>query len=155
MIDGPAVGETIEDSQEVTIERTASHIGSGALRVYATPAMALFVERSCHALIARHLPPEKTSVGVELKVRHMAPSPLGATVHLRAEVLAIEGERVDFRCRLWDDVEPVGEVEHVRRVVETARFLRRVEEKGRAMSQTLPGESVSPAEGDLSPRRDA
>lgn len=131
--DGPHVGEVVETSQEVTMDRTASHIGSGAVRVYATPAMALFVERTCHGLIARHLPEGKTSVGVELRVRHLAPTPLGGVVHLRAEVVAIEGEAVTFACELRDDVERVGEVEHTRRVVNLERFLRRVEAKSKGL----------------------
>jgi predicted thioesterase len=131
--DGPHVGEVVETSQEVTMDRTASHIGSGAVRVYATPAMALFVERTCHGLIARHLPEGKTSVGVELRVRHLAPTPLGGVVHLRAEVVAVEGEAVTFTCELRDDVERVGEVEHTRRVVNLERFLRRVEAKSKGL----------------------
>jgi predicted thioesterase len=126
---GPQVGEVAEASQEVTAERTASHIGSGAVRVYATPAMVLFVERTCHGLIARHLPEGQTSVGVELRVRHLAPTPLGGKVHLRAEVVAVEGGSVTFHCSLRDEAEPVGEVEHVRRIVDLERFLRRVEAK--------------------------
>jgi len=123
----------------VTVERTAAHIGSGAVRVYATPAMALFVERACHTLIARHLPPEKTSVGVELGVRHLAPSPLGATVHLRAEVVGVEGETIDFRARLWDEHEPIGDVEHRRRIVDLERFLRRVEAKTAGIPKARSG----------------
>ena len=128
---GVAVGEVIEASQEVTPERTASHIGSGSVRVYATPAMVLFVERTCHSLIERHLPEGKTSVGVELRVRHLAPTPLGSVVRLRAEVVGVAGGAIDFRAHLWDDHEAIGEVEHRRQVVDTARFLRRVEDKAR------------------------
>lgn len=126
---GLRVGEAVEATQDVTAERTASHIGSGALRVYATPAMALFVERTCHGLISRYLPEGKTTVGVELRVRHLAPTPLGSTVRLRAEVAAVDGPTIDFRARLWDEQELVGEVEHRRRVVDLERFLKRVEAK--------------------------
>jgi len=123
------VGEAAEASQEVTAERTASHIGSGALRVYATPAMALFVERTCRDLVERHLAEGQTTVGVELRVRHLAPTPLGSTVRLRAEVVGIERETIDFRAQLWDERDQVGQVEHRRRVVDIERFLRRVEAK--------------------------
>ena len=133
------IGEVAEASQEVTAERTASHIGSGALRVYATPAMALFVERTCRDLVERDLPEGKTTVGVELRVRHLAPTPLGGTVRLRAEVVGIEGETIDFRCQLWDEQEPVGEVEHRRRVIDVDRFLRRVEAKMAGIRKALPG----------------
>jgi predicted thioesterase len=129
---GLSVGDTIEASQEVTADRTASHIGSGAVRVYATPAMALFVERTCHGMIARHLPEGKTSVGVELRVRHLAPTPLGSPVYLKVEVVGIEDETVDFVARLRDDQEPIGEVEHRRRVVDLERFLKRVGAKSKS-----------------------
>src|SRR3990170_1339463 len=128
---GLRVGEALEASQEVTPERTASHIGSGALRVYATPAMALFVERTCCDLVEPHLEAGQTTVGVELRIRHLAPTPLGSTVRLRAEVAAVEGESIEFLARLWDEQDQVGEVEHRRRVVDVERFLRRVEAKAK------------------------
>ena len=123
------VGDIAEDSQEVTAERIASHIGSGALRVYASPAMALFVEQTCRRLMEAHLPDGKTTVGVELRLRHLAPTPLGATVRIRAEVAGVEGEAVDFKAEIWDQQELVGEAEHRRRVIDVDRFLRRVEAK--------------------------
>lgn len=144
---GPTVGETAEASQEVTPERTASHIGSGAVRVYATPAMALFVERTCHALVGRHLPEGKTTVGVELHIRHLAPTPLGGVIRLQAEIVRIEGETIDFRARLWDEKEPVGEVEHRRRIVDLERFLRRVEAKAEGITKPLPGIANHPDHG--------
>jgi len=131
-------GQALEASQEVTPERTASHIGSGALRVYATPAMALFVERTCRDLVEPHLEAGQTTVGVELRIRHLAPTPLGSTVRLRAEVVAVEGESIDFLARLWDEQDQVGEVEHRRRVVDLDRFLRRVEAKAKASAS--PGD---------------
>ena len=123
------VGEIAEDTQQVTPERTASHIGSGALRVYASPAMALFVEQTCRRLVEGRLPQGMTTVGVELRLRHLAPTPLGATVRIRAEVVGVEGEAVDFKAEVWDEQELVGEAEHQRRIVDVDRFLRRVQAK--------------------------
>jgi predicted thioesterase len=128
------VGAAREASQEVTPERTASHIGSGAVRVYATPAMVLFVERTCKDLVEPHLEEGTTTVGVELHVRHLAPTPLGSTVRLRAEVVSVEGQSIRFLAKVWDEQDLVGEVEHLRRVVDLDRFLRRVEAKA---AQTL------------------
>jgi predicted thioesterase len=128
------VGEALEASQEVTPERTASHLGSGALRVYATPAMALFVERTCRDLVEPHLAEGQTTVGVELRVRHLSPTPLGSTVRLQVQVVAVDGESIDFVAKLWDEQDPVGEVEHRRRVVDVDRFLRRVEAKAKRLA---------------------
>ncbi|HKY84233.1 MAG TPA: thioesterase family protein [Anaerolineales bacterium] len=128
------VGDIAEDTQEVTAERTASHIGSGALRVYATPAMALFVEQTCRRLAERSLPAGKTTVGVELHLRHLAPTPMGGTVRIRVELVGLEAEALDFEADVWDELEKVGEAEHRRRVIAEDRFLRRVEAKARRKS---------------------
>jgi predicted thioesterase len=115
---------------EVTPDVVAEHLGSGGLRVFATPAMALLVERTCRSMIETQLPAGQSTVGVDIRVRHLAPTPLGKTVRIEAEVTGIDGRRVDFRAELWDEVEKVGEAEHRRVVIDLDRFLMRVEAKG-------------------------
>jgi fluoroacetyl-CoA thioesterase len=128
------VGDTVEAVQDVTLDRTASHIGSGDLRVYATPAMALFVERTCREWVEATLAPGQTTVGVEICVRHLAPTPLGSSVRVRIELVEVDGPRLAFRAELWDATERVGEVDHRRRIVDVERFLRRVEAKSAGAS---------------------
>jgi predicted thioesterase len=123
------VGQVAEARLEVTPDLVASHLGSGGLRVFATPAMALFVERTCRQMVEAALPEGQSTVGVDIRVRHLAPTPLGKTVRIRAEVVAVDGPTVDFRAEVWDDVEKVGEAEHRRVVIDLDRFLKRVEAK--------------------------
>ena len=123
------VGQSAEASQEVTPDLVASHLGSGSLRVLATPAMALLVERTCRRMVEAGLPEGESTVGVDIRVRHLAPTPLGRTVRIRAEVVGVEGQAVDFRAEVWDEVEKVGEAEHRRVVIDLERFLKRVEAK--------------------------
>ncbi len=114
---------------EVTEDRTARHIGSGTLRVFATPAMVLLIERACVQLLQPLLPEGKSTVGIGIQVRHLAPTPLGLTVRADVEVTGVEGNRVRLRAEVWDDLERVGEAEHERAVIEVERFLKRVQEK--------------------------
>jgi fluoroacetyl-CoA thioesterase len=123
------VGAAAEASLEVTPDLVASHLGSGGLRVFATPAMALMVERTCRTLIEPHLPAGQSTVGVEIRVRHLAPTPLGKTVRIRAEITGLEGRAVDFRAELWDEAEKVGEADHRRMIIDVERFLKRVAAK--------------------------
>lgn len=116
-------------SWQVTEDRTARHIGSGALRVFATPAMVLLIERACVQLLQPLLPEGKSTVGVGIQVRHLAPTPLGMTVRAEVEVIAVEGNRIRLRAEVWDEVERVGEAEHERAVIEVERFLNRVQDK--------------------------
>lgn len=124
-----APGLNGELEMEVTEEVTARHIGSGALRVFATPAMVLLVERACTGLVQPHLAQGQSSVGVSIRLRHLAPTPLGMRVRARVEVVAVEERLLTFKAEVWDDREQVGEGEHQRAVIDVERFLRRVQAK--------------------------
>ena len=122
-------GMVAEATQEVTSELTAIHVGSGDLQVYATPAMAALVEHTCMSIVTPLLPNGQTSVGTELHIRHLAPTPMGGMVRVRAEVVAVQNNLITFNARIWDEVELVGEVDHQRVVIEVDRFMRRVDAK--------------------------
>jgi predicted thioesterase len=114
---------------QVSEAQSARHLGSGSLRVFATPAMILLIEEVSREAIEPHLPAGQTTVGIELRVRHLAPTPIGSTVRVRCEVTEVEGNRVELRAEVWDEVEKVGEGEHTRAVIDLERFQRRVAAK--------------------------
>ncbi len=118
----------------VTSEQSAIHVGSGASRVLATPWMIAFMERVSHGMLAENLPSEYSSVGVVVNVRHLAPTPVGDTVRVRAEITSIDGWRVNFYVAAWDSTEQIGDGEHQRFVIDEHRFLKRVDAKRQAGS---------------------
>jgi fluoroacetyl-CoA thioesterase len=122
-------GMTREDNFEITLEYSAIHLGSGSSRVLATPWMIAFMERVSHRLLTCCLPDGFSSVGTHVDVRHLAPTPVGATIHVRAEVLSLDGNKISFLVEAWDSVEKIGEGKHDRVVIDEARFWRRVEKK--------------------------
>jgi len=122
-------GLSREQTFTVDPENTAYHLGSGASRVLATPWMIAFMERTAHTLLTCCLPQGTSSVGTHLDVRHLAPTPQGGHVRIRAEVVSIDGLKVIFALEAWDALEKVGEGRHERAVIDEARFLRRVEKK--------------------------
>ncbi|MEE8122120.1 MAG: thioesterase family protein [Anaerolineales bacterium] len=124
-----SVGNRIEDTQQVTLERVASNLGSGTLQVYATPAMVAFVEQTCRKLVEPHLPEGMTTVGIALTVRHIAPTPLGRKVSIQAEIVRIEKNVISFQTAIWDEMEKIGEATHKRAVIEIDRFTARVQKK--------------------------
>jgi fluoroacetyl-CoA thioesterase len=123
------VGDTITATQLVDDRKAASHLGSGALQVYATPAMVAFIEHTCRQLVEPHLEEGQTSVGVAITVRHIAPSPVGAKVSVQATILEVDGRTVRFEAQVRDEIEIVGEGEHTRALIDEARFLKRVAQK--------------------------
>lgn len=119
---------------EVTEEHSAIQLGSGSLRVLATPMMIRFMEITSHRLLEGYLPEGFSSVGVHINVRHQAPTPINNPVKVRAEILELNQSRVLFSVRAWDDLEQVGEGLHQRVVIDLDRFMKRVEVKTKALS---------------------
>jgi len=123
-------GMISEETFVVEERQLAPHVGSGALRVLATPWLIALMEGVSHRLLAKSLPEGYSSVGIHVDMRHLAPTPLGDTVRIQTEVLSVDGWTVAFAVRAWDTKELIGECKHERFVIDIARFLKRVEAKG-------------------------
>lgn len=119
----------------VTPELTARHLGSGGVAVFATPEMVRLMERAAVAALAPHLAPGQQSVGTHVNVRHLAATPLGATVTARAELIAVDGRRLTFRVSAHDGTETIGEGTHERALIDLARFEAKVAAKAAQASQ--------------------
>jgi len=115
----------------VAEEHTAQHLGSGAVKVLATPQMVLLIERAGVAAIDHLLPEGYRTVGAHLDVRHLAPTPIGFEVKATAELIEVQGRRLTFRVEVHDEVEIVGEGTHERAIINVQRFSERVAQKAR------------------------
>ena len=119
-----------EEGQFVVLEEfTAGHVGSGSLRVLATPSLIGFMERVARDLMERNLPEGYSSVGVWVDIRHLAATPVGGKVRVCCEITRVDGRKVDFSVEAWDDVEKIGEGRHQRVAIDVARFLQRLQSK--------------------------
>jgi predicted thioesterase len=107
----------------------ATHLGSGSVEAYATPAMVALMEEAAVAAIDPLLPEGQASVGIALDVKHLAATPLGQQVRARAEVIGVSGRRVTFEVKAWDERDLIGEGTHTRYVIDTARFVERMQAK--------------------------
>jgi len=129
------VGLVAEKDIVVEDRHVASHLGSGGVPVYATPMMVLHMEETSRLAVDHLLGPDGATVGASMAVRHLAPTPKGMKVHLRAELVKIEGRMLTFKVEAWDEVEKVGEAEHVRAIISMAKFAERIEKKKQAAAQ--------------------
>ena len=110
-------------------QHTAPRIGSGRIRVLATPVMINLIEAAALAAIEQSLPEEHQSLGTHLDVTHVAATPVGMRVTATAEVLRVEGRTVYLKVRAEDERELIGEGTHERVVVNVNRFDARVQAK--------------------------
>jgi predicted thioesterase len=121
---------TREESFFVEDIHTAYHIGSGDERVLGTPWMISFMERVSNRLIARYLPEGYMSVGFHIDVKHLAATPVNATVRIKVEVLDVYKNRIVVKVEAWDHLEKIGEGTHQRAAVEKSVYMKRVLGKG-------------------------
>jgi fluoroacetyl-CoA thioesterase len=112
-------------------QHTAPRIGSGRIRVLATPVMIQLIESAALAAVEQSLPEEHQSLGTRLDVTHIAATPVGMRVRATAEVTRVEGRTIYLRVRAEDERELIGEGTHERVVVNLERFDKRVQDKAR------------------------
>lgn len=113
----------------VANEHTAPFVGSGKVRVLATPVMINLFEAAALACCEQHLPQGRQSLGIHLDVRHIAATPVGMRVNATAELVKIEGRTLTFRVEAHDERELIGDGHHQRVVVDVERFDERVQKK--------------------------
>ena len=109
-------------------ERTIGFMGEEG-RVYATPRMVWDVEHTCRDLLMEHSDASEDSVGIEVSLRHLAPTLPGMTVEITVTVRSVEGRKVAFDFEVKDNLEAVGAGSHSRFVVDKAKTIERLRAK--------------------------
>ncbi len=112
---------------EVTVTRdltVGAHV-EGMPPVYATPMMIMLMEVASGSAVRKHLPPGWVTVGSEVSIRHLAPTPVGRTVVATARVLEVEGRSVLFAVEAHDGERKIGEGTHRRGAVNLESFAKR------------------------------
>jgi predicted thioesterase len=110
-------------------QHTAPRIGSGKVRVLATPVMINLIEAAALAAVEHLLPEGYQSLGTHLDVHHVAATPVGMRVRATAEVVKTENRTVYFRVEARDEKDLIGHGTHERVVVNVAKFDQRVQRK--------------------------
>src|ERR1700674_4277713 len=98
-------------------------------RVYATPYLIGDIEMTCRSLILEHADANEDSVGIEVAVKHLAPTLPGSTVEIAATVTAVEGRKVTFAVTARDEIDTVSTGSHARFVVGKAKTIERLKAK--------------------------
>jgi fluoroacetyl-CoA thioesterase len=109
-------------------DRTISFMGEGG-RVYATPRLIGDIEYTCRDLILAHADAGEDSVGVEVAIKHLAPTLLGMTVEITVRVTAVEGRKVTFEVAASDEIDETSRGTHTRFVVDVAKTIQRLQAK--------------------------
>lgn len=129
MKSAPKTGTVGETTFVVEPKHCIEFATDGMPAVLSTPNLIGILERTAREAIAPFLDPDERSVGVELDLRHLAPTPLGAKVTASARVIGASGRLVDFQIEARDGHELILRGVHKRAVVRVESFAKRVRAK--------------------------
>jgi len=103
--------------------------------VLSTPSLIWHLEHAAIEALRSVLEPGELSVGTEIEIQHLAPTPLGDRVTCLARVVRSDGPKVSFQIEARDGQELIARGSHTRQVVRASSFARRIQAKATASSQ--------------------
>ena len=75
------------------------------------------MEQAAQRAVLDHLPPEQSTVGFEVNIRHVAGADLGATVTATAELERVDGRWLYFKVDAKDGDRTIGIGTHRRAII--------------------------------------
>jgi fluoroacetyl-CoA thioesterase len=106
---------------------TAAAIGSGDVPVLATPRVVALAEQATMEAVAGQLGEGQTTVGYEVQLAHLSPTPIGGKVVAEVTLESIEGRRLAFRLSVSDGRGLVAAGRVTRVIVVRDRFIERAQ----------------------------
>ena len=125
----PRIGEVGELAIPTDMKHAVEFAGDGMPAVVSTPNIIQFLERTARHLLTPHLDADERSVGLEIDIKHLAPTPVGQTIHCTARVMSVDGTKISFQIEARDQQEVIVRGLHKRAVIRTESFTRRVNGK--------------------------
>ena len=122
-------GITNHIEQTVNDQLTADKIGSGLVKVFATPMMVALVEQTCYESVVPFLEPGQGTVGTHVDVSHCAATPIGMKVWCDSELIEVDRRRLLFAVKCYDECGLIGEGKHERFIIDTERFQAKIDAK--------------------------
>ena len=110
----------------VTDQVTAIAMGSGDMAVLATPAMMALMENAAMLAVAPELPEGCTTVGGHIESSHLKPSKIGDKITATAEVIKVDGKKIEFKVSAHSNGVLLGEGTHLRFIVDRNRFIEKL-----------------------------
>jgi predicted thioesterase len=125
----PKIGTVGEFNFVVAQEHVIDFTTGGMPAVLSTPKLIGLIERTARESLSPFLDEKERTVGVEIEIRHLAPTPLGQQVTITTRVIQVEAKLVDFQFEVRDEHEIIARGLHKRAVINVESFARRLAKK--------------------------
>ena len=116
-------GDILSIKRSVSENETAKFLGSGALEVYATPAMICHMELASFQLAMQH---GHQTVGTKVDISHLRACKVGTEVTVTAELIEMDGRRLEYAVKVEDADGLLGEGRHQRFIIDPERFMAKL-----------------------------
>lgn len=117
--------------QEYTVQdnHLAVNVGSGSLRVLATPVVTAWAENTAMKLADMYIKDGVTTVGTKIDLNHISASPLNEVISVEAELVNIDGRKYDFEICAYDAKGLIAHGSHTRFAVDAGKFQEKTDLK--------------------------
>lgn len=122
------IGIELIAEMTVTYKDTANAYGSGLVEVFATPAMVAFIEKTCLQLVEPFLDNDESTVGTEICVQHVKATAVNQTVWCKAQLVQVEGRKLTYNVRAWDNKATIGSGTHTRYIINRTKFMEKLQQ---------------------------
>ncbi len=111
-------GQTAETTRVVTMDLSVNRRGVEGADVLSTNSLLGLFEGACNQVTDPNLPEGYTTLGYAVDgMRHLAPSLVGATVRVTAEIIDVDRNRLTYRVEAYYGETLIGVATHKRAVV--------------------------------------
>jgi len=101
--------------------------------VLATGFMVGLFEWTCIQAINPHIDwPREQTVGINLKLNHIAATPPGLTVTVKVRLEEVEGRKLVFSIVADDGIDKISEATHDRFIIDAAKFNAKMDAKAKS-----------------------
>ena len=124
------IGTTNERVIITNSNQTTSFLWEGE-NVLSTPSLISEMEETCRLLLKNSFlkDNEWDSVGTIVEIRHIAATPVGSKIILKANVKSVDNRKVMFNVEAFDEIEKIGDGRHERFIINIPKFRIKFEEK--------------------------
>ncbi len=136
MKDKLQAGMFVEKKIQTIPEMAASRFHESSPRVLSTPSLLTFMQTTCADVLAPFLDKGEMAVSIKIEMSHLASTPIGMTITIRAEVIRVDGRRVYFKVEAFDEMEKIAQGYNDMFIIDEERFERGIRRKvGKTQAQ--------------------
>ena len=113
-----SIGQSAKIDTTITPDLTINRVGKKGAEVLSTPSLLMLMEQCSIKASDPYLPKNHTTVGYAVdKLRHLAPSSVGASVQVVATLEEIDRNRLTFLIEAFEGTTSIGIATHKRAVI--------------------------------------